>query len=47
MLCLKGFSWCLILLIDLQSITHGEIVGRFIVPLLERRLKIVRCKLLF
>ncbi len=31
MLCLKGFSWCLILLIDLQSITQGEIVGRFIV----------------
>ena len=31
MLCLKGFSWCLILLIDIQSITQGEIVGRFIV----------------
>ena len=31
MLCLKGFSWCLILLIDLQSITQGEIIGRFIV----------------
>lgn len=59
MLCLKGFSWCLILLIDLQSITQGEIVGRFIVAKwrfvkLRRRIatsetpfKIVRCKLLF
>ena len=29
MLCLKGFSWCLILLIDIQSVTQGEIIGRF------------------